>query len=180
MRRPTILLLLLVTLFPAFSLAETPIRQTPQSKKPAAVIQYVEKAVALIQEQGEAAYPVLTDPAGPWVEDDWYIYVNNFQGVVVAHLNKMLEGQSLLGVRDVKGNAFYARLQRIGQSKAGAGWADFWWPRAGSTTAERKLAYIMRVPGRELWVGTGIYGMAEDDVAWVLANQDFEPRTENN
>lgn len=95
---------------------------------------------------------------------------------MVAHLNKTLVGKNLLGVRDVKGNAFYARLQRIGQSESGSGWADFWWLRANSTKAERKLAYIMRVPGRELWVGTGIYGMAADDIARVLANQEFEPR----
>lgn len=144
-------------------------KSVPKDRSPQEVVKYVENAVGLIQKLGEKrAFAELTDPKGKWVQGDWYIYVNNFDGFVVAHLNKKLEGKFLLGIRDVKGNPFFAELQMAAQSKKGHGWVEFWWPKANSKTPVRKLGFAMAVPGKRLWVGTGVYDMSKENIQEVL------------
>ncbi len=143
---------------------------TPLNTSPEEVMQYVERGAVLITELGEdKAFPILTDSKGPWVDGQWYLFVNSFEGFVIAHLNQKLIGKTLLHIRDIKGNAFYAELQRIGQSEKGRGWAKYWWPRAGSKMPELKAGYILRVPGMQMWIGTGLYGLSEEEVDRLIA-----------
>ena len=149
--------------------AEGLVRMTPASKTPDAIVRYVEAAVALIQENGkEEAFCELTDPGGPWVDGDWYLYVCNMDGHVVAHLNKKLVGRDMMGMRDVKGIPFFAQFQKIALSENGRGWQEFWWPKPGATEASRKIGFIIRVPGEPLWVGTGVYDMNIEDLERIL------------
>ncbi len=142
---------------------------TPRDNSPKEVMKYVENAVNLIIRIGEKkAFAKLTNPKGRWVHGNWYIYVNNFDGFVVAHLNKKLEGKFLLGIRDVKGNAFFAELQMAAQSQNGQGWVEFWWPKANSKISVRKLGFVKKVPGKRLWVGTGVYDMTEENIKKVI------------
>ena len=148
------------------------ITYTPVNKSPGKIVEYVEKAARLILEKGEDdAFLELTDPGGPWVKDDWYLYVNNFDGYVVAHLNNKLVGKKMFGVRDVKGNAFFAQFQKAAQSESGRGWVEFWWPKPNSETPSRKLGFVIRVPGRRLWVGTGVYDMSTEDIEKILERE---------
>jgi cytochrome c len=153
-------------------LADEPVRFTPKSKTPEEIILYVEKSAQLFLDKGEKeAIRLLADPDGPWVDGEWYIFVNNFDGYIIGHINQKLVGKTLLGLRDVKGNAFAAELQRIAKSKKGKGWSEYWWPKPNSTVAEQKVSYILRVPGKKIFVGTGIYGMGKKDIERVLKNQ---------
>ena len=102
------------------------------------------------------------------------IFVNNFDGYIIGHINPKLVGKTLLGLRDVKGNAFAAELQKIAKSKEGKGWSEYWWPRPDSDVAEQKVSYILRVPGKKIFVGTGIYGMGKEDIERVLKKQKPE------
>lgn len=147
---------------------------TPEDKSPEEIMRYVKQAVAFVQENGENAYSELTDPNGPWVEGDWYIYVNSFKGLIVAHLNQKLVGKNFYGVRDVKGNPFFAQLQEIAHSERGYGWTEFWWPKPNSTTPAQKIGFVMRVPGQEIWVGTGIYDMEQKDIDKILREQNTQ------
>jgi len=42
-------------------------------------------------------------------------------------------------------------------SDAGAGWSEYWWPKPGEEDASRKLTYIMKVAGQDLYIGCGYY-----------------------
>lgn len=154
--------------------AQEKIKYTPKNKSPEEIMRYIQQAVDYIQEKGDDAYAQLTDPDGPWVEGEWYIYVNNFKGYVVAHLNKKIVGKNMFGVRDVKGNAFYAQLQANARSKRGYGWTEFWWPKANSTVSAQKIGFVMRVPDKEVWVGTGIYDMKQEDIDKFLKEQSAQ------
>jgi hypothetical protein len=145
----------------------------PKDTSPAEVVGYVERGAALILELGpEKAFPILTDPKGPWVGGQWYLFVNSFEGFVIAHLNKKLVGKTLLHIKDVKGNAFYAELQRIGQSEKGRGWAKYWWPRADSKEPALKAGFVMRVGKKQMWIGSGVYGLTEDQIDSLIAEQN--------
>ena len=92
---------------------------------PQRVVDHVDKAVQLILDKGEAeAYPLLTDPKGEWVDGDLYVFIYNFNGDIVAHLNQKLVGKNLMKVKDVKGNVFAAEFvayrQKRTKAKAGA------------------------------------------------------------
>lgn len=154
------------------SLIFAEVKMTPKDRSPKAVESYVDNAINLILKIGEKkAFAELTDPNGVWVNDDWYIYVNNFEGFVVAHINKKLVGKNLLGIRDVNGNPFYAELQKAAQRKEGQGWVEFWWPQANSKVPARKLGFVKAVPGKQIWVGTGVYDMSDDDIQKILKIQ---------
>lgn len=144
--------------------AQNQIRLTPQDKTPAEIFGYLEKAVELIQKKGEEAYLELTDPEGPWVSETWYLYINNFDGYNVAHLNKKMIGKYFFAIRDVKGNAFFAELQKAAMSEAGRGWVEFWWPKPGEKKPARKIGFVVRIPNKRLWIGTGAYDMTDEEI----------------
>jgi len=151
------------------------VKFTPKAKTPEEIIRYVEKSAQLFLETDEKeAIRQLSDPQGPWVDGEWYIFVNNFDGYIIGHINPKLVGKTLLGLRDVKGNAFAAELQKIAKSREGKGWSEYWWPRPDSDVAEQKVSYILRVPGKKIFVGTGIYGMGKKDIERVLKKQKPE------
>lgn len=148
----------------ADSFAGTQKKFTPKDKSPEEITRYLEAAVELVKKKGKASYDELTDPDGPWAEGDWYIYIDDYDGFVVAHINKNLVGKNLTGIRDVKGIPFYALLQEVAQSEEGKGWVEFWWPKPNETKASQKIGYVIAIPEQRVWVGTGIYGMSKEDV----------------
>ncbi|MFH1139135.1 MAG: cache domain-containing protein [Pseudomonadota bacterium] len=130
---------------------------------PQVVVDHVDKAVKLIEEQGEAAaFPLLTDPSGEWVKGELYVFVYDLSGNIVAHLNKKLEGKNLLKVKDVKGNVFAADFIAIAKGSAGEGWCEYYWPKPNEKEASLKTSYIKKVPGKELLVGVGTYDFPLD------------------
>lgn len=140
------------------------VKFTPAAKTPDEIFKYLGAAVELIREKGEKAYDEITDPGGPWVEGDWYIFVNNFAGYNLAHLNKKMEGQRFFAIRDVKGIAFFAALQKEAMSDKGRGWVEYWWPKPGTTKPARKFGFVIGIPEKRIWVGTGAYDMSEENI----------------
>jgi signal transduction histidine kinase len=123
------------------------------------------------KEKGAGAYDELTDPNGPWVGDNYYLFLNDFEGNVVAHRIKKLVGKNLYGVRDVKGTPFVAVSQEIVRSEAGFGWYDWWWPKPNETEPSHKVGFSMRVPGQKILVGSAIYDMNPSEIKKILKKQ---------
>ncbi|MCB2186790.1 MAG: cache domain-containing protein [Deltaproteobacteria bacterium] len=133
---------------------------------PQMVVDQVNKAVKLIEEKGDAAYAELTDPNNAtWVNKDngLYVFVYDFNGNIVAHLNPKLVGKNLMKVHDVKGTVFAADFVRIAKSPQGEGWTDYWWPKPEEKTASAKTSFVKRVPGKDLLVGAGTYDFTLED-----------------
>jgi len=75
---------------------------------------------------------------------------------MVAHPYSSLLNQDLSDYQDPEGNYLFANFVAVA-SDAGAGWSEYWWPKPGEEDPSRKLTYIMKVPGQDLYIGCGYY-----------------------
>ena len=138
---------------------------------PQRVVDHVDKAVQLIVDKGaDEAFKLLTDPNSEWVDGDLYVFVYDFSGNIVAHLNKKLEGKNLMKFKDKNGKVFAAEFMEIAKSPKGEGWSEYWWPKPGEKTASPKVSYIKRVPDQDLLVGVGVYDFTLEEAQKAVAN----------
>ncbi len=103
-------------------------------------------------------------------EDDYYFGFDT-DGVYFLHGgNPKLEGQNKLDMQDTHGK--YIVRELIAAAKAGGGFVDYWFPRAGQQNPEPKLGYTTLFTPWNWVVGTGIYIDDVDkefrQVAWLL------------
>jgi cytochrome c len=50
----------------------------------------------------------------------------------------------------------FKEFVEVAKSK-GEGWVDYMWPKPGEKAPSKKLSYIYRVPGKDVFVGAGVY-----------------------
>jgi len=124
----------------------------------AAVKALVEQGVILAVVEGqEAALAAIGDPEGPFIDGDLYLFAGFVSDVImVAHPYSSLLNQDLSDYQDPQGNYLFANFVAVASS-AGAGWSEYWWPKPGEEDPSRKLTYIMKVPGQDLYIGCGYY-----------------------
>jgi cytochrome c len=119
----------------------------------------VEKGAALAKEQPAAALKAISDPKGPFVNGDLYLFAGSTDKVtLVAHplaANKLV-GPDLTNTKDSKGNAFFIKFKEIAQGP-GSGWVEYYWPKPGAKQDSLKKTYIMKVPGQQIYIGAGYY-----------------------
>ena len=124
----------------------------------------VNRAVALVEERGSDAFPILRDKKGPFVFMDTYVFVQRPDGTeLVNPAQPSLEGKNLIGLKDLKGNPA-VRDEIALALKDGAGWLDCRWYRPGDNTPALKKTYVRRAQFRDevYIVGSGLYPKAED------------------
>ena len=125
----------------------------------AAVKAVVERGVIMAVIEGEAAaLEAIGDPAGPFVEGDLYLFAGPLSSVTMAAhpYSPHLVGADLNGTEDNHGNFLFVDFVSTA-SDAGAGWVEYWWPKPGAEEASRKMTYVMKVPGQDLYIGCGYY-----------------------
>ena len=123
------------------------------------VADMVDRAAALIERRGKAAFDVLRDKTGPFVFMDNYVFVESTAGdCVVEPGQPSIEGTNIIDVRDVRGK-YLVRDYIDGALKHGAVWVEYYWYRPGYNTPFRKEAYVRKVQiGSETYVvGSGLY-----------------------
>jgi methyl-accepting chemotaxis protein len=87
-------------------------------------------------------------------EDDYYFGFDT-EGVYFLHGGSpKLEGQNKLDMQDTHGK--YIVRELIAAAKAGGGFVDYWFPRAGQQNPEPKLGYTTLFTPWNWVVGTGI------------------------
>lgn len=116
----------------------------------------VKKAVAYVKAHGkEKAFAEVDNPNGQFKDRDLYIFVVDFNGVVLAHgANPKLIGKNLTDLKDVDGKYFVKTYVDLAQTQ-GKGWTDFKWVNPVSKAIEPKSAYVEKVDG--YLMGCGIY-----------------------
>jgi len=117
------------------------------------------EAAALINSKGlDEAVKIIGDPHGPFVWKDSYVFLMDLNGKMLAHpvQPELTEREHLLLMTDPKDKALFVHFVNVAR-KVGHGWVDYMWPKPGESTPSKKLTYIYRVPGKELFVGAGVY-----------------------
>ena len=143
--------------FSTFAMAED--KATPKE-----VVEKVKQAVAMFQEKSdEEGIAVVKDKNGPFVWKDTFLFIINYEGVIMAYpLNPKLEGRNMMPVKDANGKLFNAEAINMAKNN-GQGWVDYHWVKPGETTPTLKASYVMAVPGKNFYVGGGIYGISKED-----------------
>ena len=100
-----------------------------------------------------------------------YFFGFDTEGVYFLHGgNPQMEGQKKIDMQDTNGK--YIIRELVAAARAGGGFVDYWFPRAGQKEAEPKLGYAVLFPQWNWVIGTGIYiddvDQAFNEIAWLL------------
>ena len=133
---------------------------------PMEVSDKVKLAIKLIEDEGEeAALPQIRDTNGPFVWKDSYVYVLHMDGMMVVHpIQPELEGNNQLGLKDVKGKAFFVEMYDDIAKGNESGWIDYLWVKPNKPSPSLKVTFFAKVPGKNIICLAGIYDLRKEDV----------------
>ena len=117
------------------------------------------EAAAMINAKGlDAAIKQISDPKGSFVWKDSYVFLMNLDGKMLAHpfRPELTKQDHVLLMTDPTDKALFVHFVNLAR-KVGHGWVEYMWPKPGKTTPSKKLSYIYRVPGKDVFVGAGVY-----------------------
>jgi len=117
------------------------------------------EAAALINSRGLGeAIKLIGDPKGPFVWKDTYVFLMNLDGKMLAHpmQPELTQLPHCLLITDPTDKAIFVTFVNTAR-KVGQGWVEYMWPKPGKTSPSKKITYIYRVPGKDLFVASGIY-----------------------
>ena len=123
------------------------------------VIDEVNAAIGQIEKNGEAAFSLFRNSAGPFIAKDAYIFVIDPSGVdLVNPAFPNLEGRNILDVKDTQGKQLIREMLKVAQT-SGSGWINYMWPKPGESVSTQKSAFVSKVKVGEKWllVGCGVY-----------------------
>jgi len=135
---------------------QQPTVDTPKARQ---VSGFVDKAAALINSKGKAAFPEFRKGGSEWLSGDLYIFVGDMKGIALVNAGfPKLEGTDVSANKDANGKLVTMELINTAQSK-GAGWVEYMWPKPGQSQPARKLSYVRaaKADGTPVYVGAGFY-----------------------
>ncbi|MFZ1201939.1 MAG: cache domain-containing protein [Desulfobacterales bacterium] len=151
-------LYILSLVFTVFLLAGNAMAGDESATKEECVIKSHE-AAALITSKGlEEGIKQISDPKGPFVWKDSYVFLMNLDGKMLAHpfQPELTKQEHILLMTDPTDKALFVHFVNLART-VGHGWVEYMWPKPGKTTPSKKLTYIYRVPGQDVFVGAGVY-----------------------
>jgi cytochrome c len=118
------------------------------------------EAAAMVNEKGiGATIEEINKKSGTFVWKDTYVFLMDLDGKMLAHpMSPALIGKNVLDMKDKgePGKYLFKEFVEVAKGK-GEGWVDYMWTNPGDPKPRKKVTYIYRVPGKELFVGAGIY-----------------------
>ncbi len=117
---------------------------------------WVSKAIAFYKASGkEIALAEFTNPKGPFVQDEMYIFVLNPKGIMIAHgVNEKYEGKNFIDIKDSTGKSFIQEIINAANVD-GNGWIEYQWYNPVTKETKNKSVYFERVD--DLIFCSGIY-----------------------
>jgi signal transduction histidine kinase len=118
------------------------------------------ESAAMVNEKGiGAAIAEINKKDGMFVWKDTYVFLMDLDGKMLAHpMSPALIGKNVLDVKD-KGEPaklLFKEMVELAKGK-GEGWVAYMWTNPGDPKPRKKVTYIYRVPGKDLFAGAGIY-----------------------
>jgi methyl-accepting chemotaxis protein len=154
--------------------------QTMREQRGAEIVSMVDAAMTQIAAQhqraiaGEISMEEAQTTAAQIIEDIRYreieyFFIHDRQGIMIMHaVRPDLNGENLWELQDPNGKYLFQELAAATATPAGAGFVEYYWPRAGEENPIHKLSYAA---GFEPWgwvVGTGLY---TDDLTTSLIDK---------
>jgi hypothetical protein len=137
-----------------------------QKPTPQQIMQKVDEGVALLEKEGEAAFPKFKGKDSPFIFGGTYIWIHDAADckMLMHPVKHKMEGKDYVGLKDKDGKAFFVVMGNV--AAGGGGWVDYWWPKPGDKEPSLKVSYVKaaKVGARTLVVGCGVYDMTLDDV----------------
>ena len=73
-------------------------------KRTRRIVSMVEEAAALIERQGEEAFPLFRKKGSKWFQGDMYLFIYDLSGKNVVHpVQPEFEGKNLIDLQDING-----------------------------------------------------------------------------
>ncbi len=157
MRKIATTLMLMVLIAGLFSMTLEEKRETAKN--------LVEKGAKFLQENGrDKAFTAFSDKNGEFVFDEFYIFIEDYQGIMVLHpISPKMNGQKVLDVQDPDGVYLFREMIKNTAKDPYHGWVNYKWLDPVSGTVQPKETYVMQVKGTDekgdylLILGTGFY-----------------------
>lgn len=103
------------------------------------------RAISLLEAEGDAALPKLSDRQGRFVDRDLYIVVFDPSVTIRAHgFNNRLIGVNMTESRDPDGVPFGQLIVRSGQTSPDGGWVNFKFTNPVTRKIEPKAMFVRR------------------------------------
>ena len=148
-------------------LADAPkVRTGAQQMTAPQLMALVRDSAAILEKQGEKAYPEFRTKGSTWFGDDTYLFVVSMDGTRVFHAaNPSLEGKKITSVQDILGRPYGKRMLERASGPSGEGWVHYMYPKPGDIFPAWKSTFVKQVTlpnGQNYFVGCGIYDMQMD------------------
>ena len=118
------------------------------------------EAAQMINAKGlDEAIKEINNKQGKFVWKDTYVFLVDLGGKMLAHpMSPALVGTNVLAMKDKgdPGKLLFKEFGDLAKGK-GEGWVDYMWINPGDPKPRKKITYVYRVPGKDLYVGAGIY-----------------------
>ena len=118
------------------------------------------EAGKMVTDKGvEATIAEVNKKDGKFVWKDTYVFLMDLDGKMIAHpMSPALVGQNVLDKKDKgePGKLLFVEFVKVAKEK-GEGWVDYMWMNPGDAKARKKVTYVYRVPGKNVFAGAGVY-----------------------
>lgn len=131
----------------------------PTSEKAKQIEALVNKAAALVETQGKAAFSEFRKRDSEWWFGNTYLFIyDKDMNVLLNPAFPKREGTNVHGDKDVNGKLFQDEFMKVIHSK-GSGWVDYMFPKPGQTQPSRKWSYVkaVKIDGTTGLIGAGFY-----------------------
>ena len=131
----------------------------PASEKAKQTEAMVDKAAALIDKNGKAAFTEFRKPDSEWFHGTTYLFAYDLKGNVLLNpAFPQREGTNVVGQKDAKGKLFHDEIIKTAELR-GSGWVDYMFPKPGQTELSQKWTFVKKVTldGVPGLVGSGFY-----------------------
>jgi len=145
---------LLGTAAPAF-----PQQSPPASEQVKKIEALVDKAAALVNSKGKAAFAEFRKEGSEWWFGETYLFAYDMNlNVLLVVAFPENEGKNQTGKKDSNGKLYHDEFVKVVQSK-GSGWVDYMFPKPGQTQPSQKWSYVkaVKVDGVPALIGAGFY-----------------------
>jgi cytochrome c len=134
-------------------------QQYPTTEHAKQIEALVNKAAALLDSKGNAAFAEFRQKDSEWFQGDTYLFVYDLKSNVLFNAAfPAREGTNTTGQKDANGKLFHHEFITMAETK-GSGWVDYMFPKPGQTQASRKWAFVkaVKVDGVSGLVASGFY-----------------------